>query len=38
MNEKALKDRLKQAAKEQKKSFQDVWKLLLLERFLARPQ
>lgn len=36
MNEQALKERLKQLAKNKKKSFQEVWKLLLLERFLVR--
>ena len=36
MNEQALKDRLKFIAKNQKRSFQAVWKLLLLERFLVR--
>lgn len=36
MNEQALKARLKHIAKEQGKSFNEVWKLLILERFLAR--
>jgi predicted nucleotidyltransferase component of viral defense system len=36
MNEHALKARLKHIAKEQGKSFNEVWKLLVLERFLAR--
>jgi predicted nucleotidyltransferase component of viral defense system len=36
MNEQALKDRLKHIATEQNRSFQEVWKLLLLERFLVR--
>lgn len=36
MNEQALKDRLKYIAREQQRSFQEVWKLLLLERFLVR--
>lgn len=36
MNEQALKARLKHIAKEQDKSFNEVWKLLVLERFLAR--
>ena len=36
MNEQALKDRLKYIARDQKRSFQEVWKLLLLERFLVR--
>lgn len=36
MNEQALKSRLKQIATEQNRSFQEVWKLLLLERFLVR--
>lgn len=36
MNEQALKARLKFIAKEQDKTFNEVWKLLLLERFLAR--
>jgi predicted nucleotidyltransferase component of viral defense system len=36
MNEQALKARLKHIAKEQNKSFNEVWKLLVLERFLAR--
>ena len=36
MNEQALKDRLKHIAKEQNRSFQEVWKLFLLERFLVR--
>ncbi len=36
MNEQALKARLKHIAKEQDKTFNEVWKLLLLERFLAR--
>lgn len=36
MNEPALKDRLKIIAQENKKSFNEVWKQLLLERFLAR--
>ena len=36
MNEQALKERLKYIARNQKRSFQEVWKLLLLERFLVR--
>ena len=36
MNEQALKARLKHIAKEKHKSFNEVWKLLILERFLAR--
>src|ERR1700722_14377350 len=36
MNEQALKARLKHIAKELGKSFNEVWKLLVLERFLAR--
>ncbi len=36
MNEQALKDRLKHIATEQNRSFQEVWKLFLLERFLVR--
>ena len=36
MNEPALKARLKHIAKEFGKSFNEVWKLLILERFLAR--
>lgn len=36
MNEQALKDRLKHIAHIENKSFQEVWKLLLLERFLVR--
>jgi len=36
MNEQALKDRLKTIAKNQTRTFQDVWRLLLLERFLVR--
>lgn len=36
MNEQALKARLKYIAKEQGKQFNEVWKLLVLERFLAR--
>lgn len=36
MNEQALKDRLKHIANAEKKSFQEVWKLLLLERLLVR--
>ncbi|WP_298626752.1 nucleotidyl transferase AbiEii/AbiGii toxin family protein [uncultured Legionella sp.] len=36
MNEQALKARLKHIAKEQGRSFNEVWKLLVLERFLAR--
>lgn len=36
MNEQALKARLKHIAKEFGKSFNEVWKLLVLERFLAR--
>ncbi len=36
MNEQALKTRLKHIAREQGKSFNEVWKLLVLERFLAR--
>ncbi|WP_298625315.1 nucleotidyl transferase AbiEii/AbiGii toxin family protein [uncultured Legionella sp.] len=36
MNEQALKARLKHIGKENGKSFNEVWKLLVLERFLAR--
>lgn len=36
MNETALKERLKTIAKEKNISFNEVWKQLLLERFLAR--
>ena len=36
MNEQALKARLKYIAKESGKRFNEVWKLLVLERFLAR--
>lgn len=36
MNEQALKARLKHIAKEKGKSFNEVWKLLVLEPFLAR--
>ncbi|CAM2818667.1 nucleotidyl transferase AbiEii/AbiGii toxin family protein [Legionella worsleiensis] len=36
MNEQALKSRLKHIGKEKGKSFNEVWKLLVLERFLAR--
>ncbi|MFO3471960.1 nucleotidyl transferase AbiEii/AbiGii toxin family protein [Legionella pneumophila serogroup 1] len=36
MNEQALKARLKHIGKEKGKSFNEVWKLLILERFLAR--
>lgn len=36
MNEDALKERIKFIAKEKNKTFQDVWKQLLLERFLSR--
>lgn len=36
MNEQALKARLKHIAKEQGKNFNEIWKLLVLERFLAR--
>lgn len=36
MNEQALKARLKYIAKEKGKNFNEVWKLLVLERFLAR--
>ncbi len=36
MNEQALKARIKHIAKEQGKNFNEVWKLLVLERFLAR--
>lgn len=36
MNSEALKDRLKYIAKEQGRTFNEVWKQLLLERFLAR--
>ena len=36
MNEQALKARLKHIAKEFGKHFNEVWKLLILERFLAR--
>lgn len=36
MNEQALKSRLKHIAKELDKNFNEVWKLLVLERFLAR--
>ena len=36
MNETALKERLKVIAKDKGVSFNEVWKQLLLERFLAR--
>ncbi|KTD03979.1 hypothetical protein Lgee_0357 [Legionella geestiana] len=36
MNEQALKARLKHIGKERGKGFNEVWKLLILERFLAR--
>jgi hypothetical protein len=36
MNEQALKERIRHIAKEEKRTFQDVWKTLLLERLLAR--
>jgi predicted nucleotidyltransferase component of viral defense system len=36
MNEQALKERLKHIARNQNKTFQEVWKLLVLERFLVR--
>lgn len=36
MNEQALKQRLRYIAKESNKSFQDVWKKLILERLLVR--
>lgn len=36
MNEQALKARLKHIANELDKNFNEVWKLLILERFLAR--
>lgn len=36
MNESALKDRLKNIAKEKSISFNEIWKQFLLERFLAR--
>lgn len=36
MNEAALKARLKFIAKEKLKTFNEIWKQLLLERFLAR--
>lgn len=36
MNEQALKERLKHIAKEEKRSFQEIWKLFLLERLLVR--
>lgn len=36
MNEQALKVRLKYIAQETSKSFHEIWKLLILERFLAR--
>lgn len=36
MNEAALKDRLKLIAKEKSVTFNEIWKQLLLERFLAR--
>lgn len=36
MNEQALKARLKQIANKSDRSFNEVWKLLVLERFLAR--
>ena len=34
--EKSLKDRVRQIAKEQDRLFNDVWKNLVLERFLVR--
>jgi predicted nucleotidyltransferase component of viral defense system len=36
MNEQALKERLKHIAKKEKRSFQEIWKLFLLERLLVR--
>ncbi len=36
MNESALKSRLKVIAKEKTMTFNQIWKQLLLERFLAR--
>lgn len=36
MNEQALKARIKEIAKNKNKSFYEVWKLLVLERFLVR--
>ncbi|MFO8742746.1 hypothetical protein SC610_12425 [Legionella pneumophila serogroup 1] len=36
MNEQALKARLKHIGKEKSKSSNEVWKLLVLERLLAR--
>lgn len=36
MNEQGLKERLKYIAKQQSRTFQDVWKTLVLERFLVR--
>ena len=36
MNEDALKERIKSIAKDKGTTFQEVWKQLLLERFLAR--
>lgn len=36
MNEQALKERLKHIAKKENRSFQEIWKLFLLERLLVR--
>lgn len=36
MNEDALKERIRSIAKDKNKTFQEVWKQLLLERFLSR--
>jgi hypothetical protein len=36
MNEQALKARIKEISKNTCKSFHEVWKLLVLERFLVR--
>lgn len=36
MNEQVLKDRIKRIAKDEGKDFGEVWRSLVLERFLAR--
>ncbi len=36
MNEQSLKERLKVIAQQENRTFQDVWKSLVLERFLVR--
>jgi hypothetical protein len=36
MNEQSLKDRLKKIAQKEKRTFNEVWRRLILERFLVR--